>query len=217
MRVRNGKKHLVCFRSLFSQLVTQKYKNSKGKEEKQTIKRQENSINRRCNHFSGSTHSFGFFSSNSDTYLTPWTENCWLSGVLSRKRRDTGSANAAKARGQKWSGQKNQAEWRSKAPISRRQGVSFASSRERAARTRRGMREQLPERSSGTLSLIPNRHTGCCQENHLSSRGWAENWGRKRIKSFSGYMEPHAAGHALGSTAVLLPSTKAPLFKSLFK
>lgn len=97
------KKHLVCFRSLFSQLVTQKYKNSKGKEGKQTTKRQGNSMNRRCNHFSGSTHSFGFFSSNSDTYLMPWTENCWLSGALSRNRRDTGSANAAKGRERKWS------------------------------------------------------------------------------------------------------------------
>lgn len=107
----------MCFRSLFSQVVTQKYKNSQGKEGKQTSKRQEYSTNRRYNHFSGSTHSFGFFSSNSDTYLTPWTESCWLSGGLSRNTRDTESANAAKARGQKWSWAKkptkNQAEWSS--------------------------------------------------------------------------------------------------------
>lgn len=112
---------MVCFRSLFSQVVTQKYKNSQGKEGKQTSKRQEYSTNRRYNHFSGSTHSFGFFSSNSDTYLTPWTESCWLSGGLSRNTRDTESANAAKARGQKWSWAKkttkNQAEWRNKPPI----------------------------------------------------------------------------------------------------
>lgn len=118
-------------------------------------------MDRRYNHFSGSTHSFGFFFSNSDTYLTPWTGNCWLSGVLGRNRRDTGSANAAKAREQTWSWENRRVEEQN--PKFPGQGLRFLSScsRERAARTAR-MREQL------------RTHTGMGQEKHLSKQGWGQ-------------------------------------------
>lgn len=139
--------------------MTQNHRNSKGKEGIQTAKRQENSMNRRYNHFSGSTHSFGFFFSNSDTYLTPWTGNCWLSGVLGRNGRDTGSANAA--REQTWSWENRRVEEQN--PKFPGQGLRFLSScsRERAARTA-GMREQL------------RTHTGMGQEKHLSKHGWGQ-------------------------------------------
>lgn len=102
-------------------------------------------MNRKYNHFSGSTHSFGFFSSNSDTYLMPWTENCWLCGVLSRNRRDTESANAARARGQKRSwGEKKSGGAEPQIPGGGGSAFRASRSRERAARTRRGMPGAAP-------------------------------------------------------------------------
>lgn len=59
------------------------------------------STNRRNSRFSGFTHPFGVFFSNFDTYLMPWSENCWLSVMLNRDRKDTWSANVAKARERK--------------------------------------------------------------------------------------------------------------------
>lgn len=43
----------------------------------------------RSNCFLGCTYSFGFFSSNSDTYLRQWSGSCWLSAALSRRRKET--------------------------------------------------------------------------------------------------------------------------------
>lgn len=43
----------------------------------------------RSNCFVGCTYSFGFFSSNSDTYLRQWSGSCWLSVALNRSRKET--------------------------------------------------------------------------------------------------------------------------------
>lgn len=118
-------------------------------------------MNRKYNHFSGSTHSFGFFSSNSDTYLTPWTENCWLCGVLSRNRRDTGSANAARARGQKRS-------WREKKSGGAEPQIPGGGGVSVPSIPQPGEGSAHPPRDAGSSSpcgaqeppLLPQTHTG---------------------------------------------------------